>query len=1711
MGISAILFRIFGSFGRALLPKGKQLYSERSAGKAPENFSANIPQDIFDGALARLGAADPKEIWWQDTLAKIGGAVITPEWFKRPYIQEWISQDQVKCLLKEAAQANLVGSTDHRDGYELLIESYIQHSYEDRQHAESVISLVVTVLNASIKGAVRDPGTAALVQANAADQQDRLEAIDEKLQEMGLGGDLKKLVELAKSYANLIPGDIGGTYLNRLGLLEGLDSKLAVARLVQIRGLPGSGKSVVVKHAVEREIERGAVLFLKAEQLEGNSWISYAASQGLSGAPLEQLLVEVGRTGAPILFIDAIDRVEKEQQPIILDVIRVIVESDQLSDWRVVVTLRDTGIEVLRNWLGEFLAALKVETLAVEQLNDEEAEALAEAKPHLRPLLFGSVQVKEVVRRPFFAKILHKSYMVAPTNRAFAPQSEVDLITNWWRFGGYNETGQSALERQRALLDLARIRARQLSQPIGLGQLNSLAHINDLISDGILQHAREGISVRFAHDIFFEWAFFHVLADRGGLWMEEIKACGEPPAIARVVELASQWEYSQGREWSDYLALTENICFRSQWQRAWLVGPIGTAHFDADSQQFAHAVFANDFQLFRKTLVWFQAEKTSLNPTKFSVALSPEEQRRAAELLGWPSDFAAWQRLINFILRQASGIPQRLYPEIVSIFEVWQNALADHSNSTSRALLKLCAKWLTEIDALNTADAPNESLKYWREVSHLDSFQKSLVRLILRASRVEPDLAASYIRRIAKSERIDDEVFRDIAAFAPVLAQSLPESLVELSLAFLRMELPNDRVAREKLEQHNAAIRRSEIWAKPETERNRREKMALSCSSLLRSVGDFSTHDWERLSIHDDHHSFWPPSPLREPFRSLFQFSPDEGLRLFRELCNHATVAWQQLHANTHQSAGTPIPLELTFPWGTQFFWGFDREYLWCRSTWAPRAIGCGFMALEEWCFGELTRGRSVEELIQKIVEGNESIGVLGTAAMLTLHTEQISEVTMPLLTSQRLLAADHNRMAGDLSSAASFMGFTKSSDKLHWEAVKAANARPVRKSQLKWMVSRAFVAAGSNSDKIRSAILGFQDNLPFRYKEQCDDPEVRDDLAGQALEYSYLVDKKNYQAYRVEEDKNRIAMVHVSPSAANPENIIKAKNATRFLTLSALYTWASNSFEAGAINGEFNITDAIARGREADCSNLYELSNDSEQDMELAICRGAVAAVAAMVLNYREGLLALDLDWARAVLSRAICLPEKPHLMWTASASIPWHHAIYAARGLAADLREGTVVVGGARELLALVAHPLEIVSLAAVSEACQLWDTDSKLTWSALYLAFSLCHIPPRPDDHRNDQPLLLPSVAQAAVDQAFSLYTSGDGWVPLPLPSPAWVKIKSEPTRHRSKRYIEDDEDDSCPSEEWDEPDVYWHSKHAAEILVLIPFDRILCSPAKNLLLDFLEGVLDWTNQKNSPPWVKPGHRDNSATRIFEWTYSLGEALGRTAGLLPLSDFQSRFLDPILRLEDDNCWPLLFPFVEQYICLYVYDSTDMPADAVATINHCLGRFLQDPAFTRDSYRSGEISGFDKPRLVKALMFVSVEHAGLSARYINGDWSEISVILPLIDRFIRVAGWAASVMDSFLTLCERARAYYPSDIFADQVLAIVGSEPNGFPAWRGTLIHTRIAELVQHFSHRDAPMKQAVAQKFLRILDIQVDMGNRRSAALQLGEAFRETRLSP
>ena len=143
----------------------------------------------------------------------------------------------------------------------------------------------------------------------------------------------------------------------------------------------------------------------------------------------------------------------------------------------------------------------------------------------------------------------------------------------------------------------------------------------------------------------------------------------------------------------------------------------------------------------------------------------------------------------------------------------------------------------------------------------------------------------------------------------------------------------------------------------------------------------------------------------------------------------------------------------------------------------------------------------------------------------------------------------------------------------------------------------------------------------------------------------------------------------------------------------------------------------------------------------------------------------------------------------------------------------------------------------------------------------------------------------------------------------------------------------------------------------------------------------------------------------------------------------------------------------------------------------------------------------------MVEGFFLISAE-AGGGSRFANGQWAEIVKLMPLIDTLVRAAGWSASVMSKYLTLVERSQANYPAGAFADHVLAILTPGRDSLKGWRGTTLPARIAGLVQALAFRETPMQSALAQKLLRILDELVDMGDRRSAALQISDSFREVR---
>ena len=136
-----------------------------------------------------------------------------------------------------------------------------------------------------------------------------------------LGDDINRLNAYSLEALNVVSEKVDDFHVEREGLQQKVASQLDRHRVVSIGGLPGCGKSAVLKRFAQKASATGPILFLKNDRITGSGWSTFVASLGLSNTDAVQLLLEIGSAGTPILFIDGIDRIRPDQQGVVLDLV----------------------------------------------------------------------------------------------------------------------------------------------------------------------------------------------------------------------------------------------------------------------------------------------------------------------------------------------------------------------------------------------------------------------------------------------------------------------------------------------------------------------------------------------------------------------------------------------------------------------------------------------------------------------------------------------------------------------------------------------------------------------------------------------------------------------------------------------------------------------------------------------------------------------------------------------------------------------------------------------------------------------------------------------------------------------------------------------------------------------------------------------------------------------------------------------------------------------------------------------------------------------------------------------------------------------------------------------------------------------------------------------------------------------------------------------
>ena len=1457
--------------------------------------------------------------------------------------------------------------------------------------------------------------------------------------------DIKRFEQHSASALDDVSDKVGGFHVERDELQSKIEEQLNKHRVVSISGLPGCGKSAVLKRFAEKAAVNKPIIFLRGDRIDEKHWNGFAIKLGLKNVDAVSLLQEIGSVGVPILFIDGIDRIRPDQRNVIIDLINFIHNDSSLSNWKVLVTSRDQGLETFRTWFPKNIyAKTGIGNVTVESFSDDEAKILADEVPQLHSLLFGDEAVKEIARRPFFTSILAHSIP-----EGIKPKTEIDLITAWWEQAGHDATSDP-IPRRRAIIDLAEKGVRNLGRSIPARELKDATfnQITTLKTDQIISEEQGGAFYSFAHDIFFEWAFFKLLIELQDNWIGALRKAGEPPLLGRVVRLKAQATMAEKGRWSaEYHLLAGNKNLRKQWQREWLTAPPFAQEFGNFTKEFASLLKSDDFALFEKMLVWFQAQHTKPNflflPSKNQAANISTQT--LADYFSLPSDSIAWIRLIYWIISEVDAIPVRLTPQVLDIFNVWQNVCAGFQNSVSECILECVNAWLIRFEKGEFHDGNGRVTRtsYYRGESDVG---QSLRSILLRSARSYPDFAKSIFERAIADKKYLGEIYSELIGFSPIMTQVAPDLVAELAEAELLEELPKDKLAKKSSHHY----------------------------------GGDATYWWyehKDFSINQNHYSVWNQLLNREPFKSLFEYRPDVALRLVRNLANHATKSWRQIHSLRKQEMGTPIPIRIEFPWGAQEFWGNERVYIWGYGGFVSSPLEVAFLALKDWAFKEIDGGRSASEVIKEIVEENTCCAILGISILLILEKKETTETTLAISTCQQLWGYDIRRWVQESS---------KNTDD--------------RKSYKQNIIHDLTIPFALNKDKnireaFKSALAQFPNNLPFEIEEQKYNERFIAETKERAEQWSGLGNVENYKS--APHGKNQTMIFYDAPKSLTHQAQKKLEGNNAFLERMGIIHLADESLKDDNLADGLRLNESVIYAKNIDNKTLF---GENNQDDYLS-SEATITSIAACIIRFGEPNND-DYEWAWEIMARAEAMkPQDDSLSSESLAS--FHPVKYLIIALQHDRSLTTPRSDSAERLLKLTVHPN--YNLRELGFNALYFDKDDHLRWVACQLAANLCITHRgRPneggwDDSANKK---AQSNSLTSALHAFKAQET----TPMPKLPLAWINRNIERKQQKQWWNLQRHSNGTSDDQEWIPPNVFFNSQFAAKIFAKMPVEVWMESDVHRPLFEaFLLELVQWTIDIIIPPSQENKKQYYQARTSFDWDPILGDLLARVVPFVPFDFMRNRLLEPFFANNEDAL-SVLSSFAEMLVCRHIYNATDIPQNAIPLLNDCVKRVVSDKNF----HHASRLPSME--RLISVLLFVHIrQNASGAVRYANGDWSEIDAIMPIIDKMVRHIGWSPHVMSNFLDLCERAGKSYPVSTFAQQMNVALSDASNVSTKWNELRLLPRIAAIVQRQADWNYRLRYEDAHALLKILDALIDLGDRRSAALEQTEAFRSIQERP
>ena len=1000
------------------------------------------------------------------------------------------------------------------------------------------------------------------------------------------------------------------------------------------------------------------------------------------------------------------------------------------------------------------------------------------------------------------------------------------MALDWWLTADGEVSGRR--DRARLLRALAK-------QAVAGATLDAATHPSAAVDALVESRAIRdlgGDKVMFGHDVLRDWAVAALIFESPEVVRSLTLSRPAPVRIVRGFELAARMSLERADDETGWRTLLEGVSLEGMhgsWRRAALLAIVRSEAGEKLLQRAAASLLADDARLLVELMRAVKAvEVLPLSELARDAGVTAPAAAAGYHVPSGP----AWTRLVLWLLALGDNLPDAATEDAADFFQASFVGILDR-----REFGGLLADW------------------YFRRLEKLDARQSgravsSLRWGFLSVCHCAPSLATKYLRSLMQLNA-HDAAIRDIWKLGSFVAQAAPEELAELTLTML---IPRKRV-----------------------------RSSAGSHGIPSSMSDLPGSEWDdpgRRPFDLNDAEFAPPSPERGPFLALLEHAPEVGLKLVRELVDHA------ISVRFRGGADGKASMTVQFPEGPrEFFW--TDTYAWSR-VWGngDPCVQSALMAVEAWAHRRIEDGEGIETVLADVLpqDGGPAAYLLMVVDLVLSHWPKSAKAAIPFIGSPELLCLDLSRIAADNMPVPDILGLDALlSETVDHSGSESLEARASRRQTLASLL-RHYALSGPAENRVELAgLLKQAVERLGPYGDQADrrDPEF---MAVEALNGLDLANWRKTSS--IGSDEGPVGeWEYVSP----PEEL-KHLERLRAAASKAIVDQDMQISLLEAVEDQSRSSREFA-SRAMDWAVQALPAGDGDGE---GVRRRHLARTAAAVVAMRDGdedTRALHREWARGVFLEAFAAERDTRLV--PGTNLPFNPVAMAFVGTACLLRDG-VEPADVRTLLQAASRRDLLAASGFRAVAEMISAVDKRLPRALLRIAFASCIRPrqERSGDHRGAG--YARKVSQSIDSECRWLSSEGaePRWPEFPPASPD----RAQGLRVRPIELAMPHEDESAAARR--QTGEILHHRSAA--LWLQSSSGLFNVEANPWLRDVARAYAEWTAVANGRDFRR---HERLRERPFEWNVAYYGLVARCLPGLTAEETDQIALDPIRSLPDES----------------------------------------------------------------------------------------------------------------------------------------------------------------------------------------------------------------